>query len=248
VHDAERTVVLSNSLGTTCEIWDRQVPALEGRARVVRYDHRGHGKPPVPPGPYTIAELGQDVVSLLDSLGVERASFCGLSLGGMVGMWLAAHAPDRIDRLVLICTSARLPRDPWVERARLVRAEGTSAVADAVVGRWFTPGFAAREQELVARMRAMIAATPAEGYAACCDAIAAMDLRDDLANIRAPTLVLGAAHDSAIPPEHSAAVAAAIPGARLVVIPGAAHLPIVEQHELCTRHILEHLEGAPDDR
>jgi 3-oxoadipate enol-lactonase len=166
----------------------------------------------------------------------------------MVGMWLAAHAPERIDRLVLLCTAAHLPREPWLERARLVRAEGTSGVADAVVGRWFTPGFAAREPELVARMRAMIAATPTEGYASCCEAIAAMDLRDDLASIRAPTLVLGAADDPAIPPEHSAAIAEAIPGARLVVIPDAAHLPIVEQHALVTRHILEHLEGAPDDR
>jgi 3-oxoadipate enol-lactonase len=224
------------------------VPTLAKRHRVVSYDHRGHGESPVPPGPYTIAELGDDVLTLLDSLGVERASFCGLSLGGMVGMWLAAHAPERIHRLVLLCTSALLPREPWLERARLVRAEGTSAVADAVVGRWFTPRFAARDPELVARMRAMIAATPAEGYAACCEAIAAMDLRDDLANIRAPTLVLSAANDPAIPPEHCAAIASAISGARLVVIPDAAHLPIVEQHELVTRHILEHLEGAPDDR
>jgi 3-oxoadipate enol-lactonase len=234
-------VVLSNSLGSTAEIWDRQVPTLAKDYRVVRYDHRGHGESPVPPGPYTIAELGEDVLRLLDSLGVERASFCGLSLGGMVGMWLAAHAPDRIERLVLLCTSARLPREPWLERARVVRAEGTSAVADAVVGRWFTPGFAAREPDLVARMRAMMAATPAEGYAACCEAIAAMDLRDDLAHIRAATLVLSAADDPAIPPAHPAAIAVAIPAARLVVIPDAAHLPTVEQHELVTQHILEHL-------
>lgn len=241
-------VVLSNSLGSTTEIWDRQVPALAKRYRVVRYDHRGHGESPVPRGPYTIAGLGEDVLRLLDSLGVDRASFCGLSLGGMVGIWMAAHAPDRVERLVLLCTAALLPREPWLERARLVRAEGTAAVADTVVGRWFTPGFAARERELVSRMRAMIAATPAEGYASCCEAIAAMDLRDDLANIRAPTLVLGASDDPAIPLEHSAAIAEAIPRARLVVIPNAAHLPIVEQHAHVTRHILEHLEGAPDDR
>jgi 3-oxoadipate enol-lactonase len=241
-------VVLSNSLGSTAEIWDRQLPALSRHRRVVRYEHRGHGESPPPPGPYTIAELGEDVLALLDSLGVERASFCGLSLGGMVGMWLAAHAPERIDRLVLLCSSALLPREPWLERARLVRAEGTSAVADAVVGRWFTPGFAMREPDLVARMRAMVAATPAEGYAACCEAIAAMHLRDDLVSIGAPTLVLGAAEDPAIPLEHSAAIAAAIPGARLVVIPDAAHLPIVEQHAVVTQYILEHLEGAPDDR
>jgi 3-oxoadipate enol-lactonase len=240
--------VLSNSLGSSSEIWDRQVPALAERARVVRYDHRGHGRSPVPPGPYTIALLGEDVVRLLDLLRVERASFCGLSLGGMVGMWLAAHAPDRIDRLVLLCTSPLLPREPWLERARMVRADGTAAVADAVVGRWFTPDFAAREPELVATMRAMVAATPAEGYAACCDAIAAMDLRGELPGIRAPTLVLGAEEDPAIPVEHSAAIAAAIPGARLAVIPDAAHLPTVEQHALVTRHILEHLEGALDDR
>jgi 3-oxoadipate enol-lactonase len=238
------TVVLSNSLGSTSAIWDTQVPAVEERYRVVRYDHRGHGESPVPPGPYTIADLGGDVLALLDSLGVDRASFCGLSLGGMVGMWLAAHAPERIDRLVLLCTSAKLPREPWLERAHLVRAEGTAAVADVVVGRWFTPAFAARRPELVAKMRAMVAGTPAEGYASCCDAIAVMDLRDDLRAVRAPTLVVGAADDPAIPAEHSAAIAERIEHARLVVLPDAAHLPTIEQGELVTRHILEHLEGA----
>ena len=242
-----QTVVLSNSLGSTSAIWDRQVPALEGY-RVIRYDHRGHGDSPVPRGPYTIADLGHDVLELLDSLDVERASFCGLSLGGMVGMWLAAHAPERIDRLVLLCTSARLPRQPWLERARLVRAEGTSAVADLVVGRWFTPAFSAREPELVERMRAMIAATPAEGYASCCEAIAAMDLRDDLRAIRAPTLVLGAADDPAIPVEHSTAIAHGIEDARLVVLADAAHLPTIEQHALVTQYIVEHLEGAAHER
>jgi 3-oxoadipate enol-lactonase len=239
-------VVLSNSLGSTTAMWDPQVPALAARHLVVRYDHRGHGASPVPPGPYTIAELGQDVLALLDSLAIERAPFCGLSLGGMVGIWLAAHAPERIDRLVLVNTSARLPREAWLERARMVRAEGLDSIADVVVGRWFTPAFAAREPELVGRMRVMIAATPAEGYASCCDAIAAMDLRGDLARIRAPSLVAAGADDPAIPPDHSVAIAAALDGARLVVIPDAAHLANVEQHELVTRLILEHLEGARD--
>jgi 3-oxoadipate enol-lactonase len=238
------TVMLSNSLGSTSAIWDPQVPALEERYRVVRYDHRGHGESPVPPGPYTVADLGRDVLALLDSLGVDRASFCGLSLGGMVGMWLAAHAPERIDRLVVLCTSAKLPREPWLERARLVRAEGTEAVADVVVGRWFTPAFAARRPELVAKMRAMVAGTPAEGYASCCDAIAAMDLRDDLRAVRAPTLILAAADDPAIPPEHSAAIAERIDDARFAILQDAAHLPTIEQGELVTEHILEHLEGG----
>jgi 3-oxoadipate enol-lactonase len=242
-------VVLSNSLGSTVEMWEPQVPVLSERFRVVRYDHRGHGGSPVPPGPYALEELGRDVVRLLDRLGLERASFCGLSLGGMVGMWLAAHAAERVDRLVLCCTSALLgPPEMWAQRAATVREHGTAAVAETVVSRWFTPEFAAREPATVARMRDMVAATPPEGYAGCCAAVQEMDLRADLAAIAAPTLVIAGRDDPATPPEHGRQIAEGIRGARLAVVPDAAHLGSFEQAGKVTPLVLEHLDGLPNRR
>jgi 3-oxoadipate enol-lactonase len=239
-------VVLGGSLGSDLTMWDPQVPALSDRHRVVRYDHRGHGRSPVPPGPYDIADLGGDVVALLDRLGLARASFVGLSLGGMVGIWLAAHHPERVDRLVLLCTSA-LPGAPesWTERAALVEAEGTAAVAEAVVGRWFTPELARRDPGLVARMRAMVTATPDAGYAACCRAIAGLDLRAECGRITAPTLVVAGAQDPAMPPsEHGQVIADHVPAAEYVVLSPAAHLANVEQDREVTRLLLDHLAGS----
>jgi 3-oxoadipate enol-lactonase len=165
-----------------------------------------------------------------------------LSLGGMVGMWLAINAPERIDRLVLCCTSAKLgPPSMWAERAATVRAHGVDAIADAGIGRWLTDGFVAREPETAAEVRAMLAATPAEGYAGCCAAIEGMDLLDRLGEIRAPTLVIAAAQDPATPPEHGERIANAVPGARLAVIDDAAHLATVEQPGVITDLIVGHL-------
>lgn len=238
------TLVLGGSLGSTLAMWDPQLPALAERRRLVRFDHRGHGNSPVPPGPYSIDDLGTDVLALLDRLGIARASYVGLSLGGMVGMWLAVHAPERIDRLALICTAARPPQPSlFSERAELVRQAGTSdAVADAVVARWFTPGFAREHPDIVAGYRAMIAATPAEGYAGCCEAIAALDLRDALPGIRARTLVIAGAEDQALPPELGRAIAEAVPGARLRVLDPASHLASVEQAAAVTDLIADHLD------
>ncbi len=176
-------LVLSGSLGSALEMWDPQMPALIRHFRVVRYDLRGHGRSPVPPGPYEIADLGADLIALLDRLGVARAHLCGLSLGGMLSLWTAAHHPERVDRLVVMCTSALLgPPEMWIERAAVVSERGTSAVADTVVARWFTPALQRRAPELVAQMRAMLVATPAAGYAACCGADPAQrDLRAELA-------------------------------------------------------------------
>jgi 3-oxoadipate enol-lactonase len=236
-------VVLGGSLGSTLEMWDPQVVALTERFRVLRYDHRGHGKSPVVAGPFEIADLGTDVLELLDRLEIVRAHVVGLSLGGMVGMWLAAHAPDRVDRLVLLCTSAHLENSSaWTERAATVRAEGTGAVAAAVVERWFTPPFAAREPELVERMRAMVASTPAEGYAACGEAIARMDLTDDLASIAAPVLAIAGAADPATPPVHLETIAAGVADGRLAVLGNAAHLANVEQADAVTALLIDHLE------
>lgn len=167
----------------------------------------------------------------------------------MVGLWLAAEAPDRIDRLALLCTSARLgPAEIWEERIAAVLDGGVESVADAVLGRWFTAGFAACEPQAVARWREMLAGTPPEGYAGCCAAIRDLDLRDRLAEIAAPTLIVSALHDTATPVEHQAALAACIAGARLTVLDGAAHLAAVEQGPAVTAALLDHLGGSGDAR
>jgi 3-oxoadipate enol-lactonase len=237
-------LVLSNSLGSSLAMWDAQAPALAERFRLVRYDIRGHGQSPVPPAPYTLDDVGRDVVELLDHLEIDRAHVAGLSLGGMTGMWLGINAPERLDRLVLLCTSARLgPPDMWADRAKLVREEGTAAVAEAGVGRWLTERFIHDNPDVAAELQAMIAATPDEGYAACCGVIEQMDLTDQLPAIQAPTLVIAGAQDPATPPEHAERIAAGIPDARVEVLDPAAHLANVEQPEAVTRLIVEHLEG-----
>jgi 3-oxoadipate enol-lactonase len=224
-------------------MWNRVVPTLREHLRVVRFDHRGQGASPVPHGPYDIADLGQDVLALLDDLEVERAAYCGVSLGGMVGLWLAAHAPERIDHLVACCTSAH-PGNPdaWAQRAATVRAAGgTAPIADAVVGRWVTPGFAAGHAAVVDELRAMLEASPAEGYAACCEILERLDLRTDLERVRAPTLVVGGAGDKALPPHHGELIAQSIPGARFELLSPAAHIPMVERPDAVSDLILEHL-------
>jgi len=231
--------LLLGSLGTTTEMWEPQVAGLAADLRVVRADHRGHGRSPVPPGPYALDDLGADVLALVDRLGVARAHVCGLSLGGMVAMWLAIHAPERVDRLALVCTAAAMPAASWHERAAAVRAGGVEAVADAVVARWLTPEGAAADPALAARLRAWLVATPAEGYAGCCEAIAGMALEDRLGEVRAPTLVVSAAQDPATPPADGERIAARIPGARLVVVDRAAHLANLER----PREVLELLRA-----
>jgi 3-oxoadipate enol-lactonase len=235
-------VVLGGSLGSTLEMWAPQMPALVDRFRVVRYDHRGHGGTPSVPGPYSLDDLGGDVVELLDRLGIERAHVGGLSLGGMVSMWLAVNAPERVDRLALLCTSASLgPPTRWHERVAAVRAGGTEAIADATIARWFTAGFAAREPDQVAKFRSMIVATDAEGYAGCCEAIAGMDLLPELSRIEASTLIVAGADDPSTPPEHAEAIAERIPNARVEVLDDAAHLASWERADAVTELVVDHL-------
>jgi 3-oxoadipate enol-lactonase len=235
-------VVLSGSLGSTVEMWRPQIAALTERFRVIRVDHRGHGGSPVPEGPYRIADLGGDVLALLDRLGLERVAWCGLSLGGMVGMHLASQHPERISRLVLCCTSAHFPDPtPWRERIAAVEAHGTEPIADAVVSRWFTPGWAQAHPDTVAEARAMVASTSDAGYLACCRAIEAWDHRDRLPAVTAPTLVIAAAEDRSTPVEpHARTIAGAIPGARLEVL-RAAHLATVERADEATCLIATHI-------
>jgi 3-oxoadipate enol-lactonase len=242
-------LVLGNSLGTSSELWQPQLPALAGRFRLVRYELPGHGPAggetsPAPPGPYTLAGLGAGVLAALDRLGVARALYCGVSLGGMIGMWLAATAPDRVAGLTLCCTSAYLPpAQMWRERAVTVRADGAGVIAGQVVGRWFTPAFAAAEPGVTAEFAAGLAATQADGYAGCCEAIAAMDLRPRLAAITAPTLVIAGADDPAAPPWHGALIAGGIRGAGLKVVRGAAHLANVSQPGEVSAALVQHMHG-----
>jgi 3-oxoadipate enol-lactonase len=234
-------VVLSNSLGAALAMWQPQAEALARSHRVLRYDMRGHGRSPGPSPPYSLADLGADLIALLDRHGIERASLCGVSLGGMVSMWVAAHAPGRVGRLALVSTAAYLgPPDAWVARAAAVRETGMSAVTDTVLARWFTPGFAAAHPEVVDGVRSQLLSTPSEGYAACCGVVGSMDLRADLGAIAAPTLVVSAAEDSSTPPEHGRAIAAGIPGARFVELPEGAHLVNLETPDVVTRLLLEH--------
>jgi 3-oxoadipate enol-lactonase len=240
-------VLLLGSLGSTLAMWDPQAEALAERFRVVRCDTRGHGQSPVPPGPYSLDDLADDALGVLDAVGARSAHVVGLSLGGVTALRLAARNPDRVDRLVVLCTAATFADPssaPWQERAALVRAEGAGAVADMVVGRWFTDRLKAEDPELVQRIRAMIAATPAEGYAGCCDALTEADVRADLGGITAPTLVVAAAQDPASPLEKLQAIADGVPGARLLVVDDAAHLVNLEQPAAVTAALLEHLRES----
>ena len=238
-------LLMGGSLGTRLAMWDPQLAAL-GARRVIRFDHRGHGRSPAPPGPYSIADLGADTLALMDRLGIERADYCGLSIGGMVGQWLAIHAPERIGRLVLICTAPdTLNSDAFRDRARTVREAGTTeVVADAVVANWFTEPYAAAHPDVIARHRQMIVDTPVEGYAACCEAIAGHNVRDGLSQIIAPTLVIAGAQDRAIPPTQGEAIAAGVPGSKLQILDPAAHIASVERADTVNALIAEHLGGV----
>ena len=237
-------VVLSNSLGATRAMWGPQVPALAERYRVISYDTRGHGESPAPAGPYTLDDLVDDLVALLDEVGVQRAHVAGLSLGGMTAMRLAAREPARIDRLALMCTSAKPDPQPFLDRAAAVRSGGTAPLAPAVAARWLTPGYAAEHPELVAQLEAMIAGADDEGYAACCEVVANLDLRADLARIVAPTLVVSGAQDLALPPDQQQAIVEGIAGAEWLTVDPAAHLANLEQPKQITAALLAHLDAS----
>ncbi len=248
-------LLLGGSLGTSLAMWQPLLTALgeapAGPIRAIPFDHRGHGRSPRgEDDPPSIAAMGADVLALLDRLGLARASYAGLSIGGMVGIWLAANAPERIDRLTLICTSAHLPpADAWRARAATVRAAGTTApIADAVVARWLTPAYAQANPATTDGLRAMLLASPPDGYADACEAIAAMDLRGDLPRIDAPTLVISGREDEAIPPAHGEQLAAAIPGATFHLLSPAAHIGAVEQAPAVARLLRAQLEEDPPDR
>ena len=235
-------LVLSNSLGTTTRLWEPQLEAFAARFRVLRHDHPGHGDSPVPRGRVEVEQIAAAVLELVDELGVERFSFCGLSLGGMVGMCLAARVPERVETLTLCCTGARLGRrEDWLERAALVRAEGTAVLVERQRGRWFTPEF--RDGEVAQSYLDELAAIPSEGYARCCETVGAFDFRDELGRIAAPTLVLVGQEDPVTPPEVVELLSDGIAGAETLVVPQAAHLANVEQPEAVAAAVLRHAES-----
>ena len=237
-------VMLSNSLGTRLEMWDPQMPALTGRYRVLRYDSRGHGRSDAPPGPYSIALLGQDALALLDALDIPRVHFCGLSKGGMVGQWLGAHHADRLLSLSLCATGARVgTAEIWNQRIEQSAREGMAALVDGVVERWFTAGYRATPGPELEQVRAMILGTSSHGYGACCAAIRDMDQSEALRSIRTPTLIVAGADDPATTVEIMRALHDRIPGSRFVEIPNAAHLLNIEQAEHFNRTLTSFLDA-----
>ncbi|MFC5548817.1 3-oxoadipate enol-lactonase [Massilia aerilata] len=242
--DGERgrpCLVLSNSLGTDLSMWDVQADALAADFFVLRYDTRGHGASSTGARAFGIERLGRDVLALLDHLDIERAAFCGISMGGLTGQWLGSHAPQRIVKLVLANTAAKIgSADAWTARADLVRAAGMDAVADGAAARWFTPPFIADAPATVAAMVATLRAQPAQGYAACCDALSAADLRGAVGHIAAPTLVIAGEHDPVTTVADGDWLRARIAGARLATVP-ASHISNVEAAPAFTRALREFL-------
>jgi 3-oxoadipate enol-lactonase len=248
VDGAERAdapwLVLSNSLGADLSMWAPQVEAFAAHFRLLRYDTRGHGHSATPPGPYTIEQLSGDVLGLLDALKIERAHFCGISMGGLTGMALAARHPERLSRVVLSNTAARIGSpEVWVPRAQRAREEGMRAIADAVLPRWFSAPFIAAEPLVFAAIRDVFVHTDNAGYAWNCEAIDAADLRGEIAGIRLPTLVIAGTHDLSTPAEQGRALASGIPGARYVEL-DAFHISNIEKAGEFTRTVVDFLTDA----
>lgn len=238
--DDAPALVLSNSLGTTLAMWAPQMPALRKHFRVLRYDTRGHGASGSAESGFGMAELGEDVVAIMDHAGIERGHFCGLSMGGMTGMWLAANHPARFDRFVLANTAALIgPASVWDTRIDTVRRAGMAAIVPGVLERWFTGPFRA-ETARVAPVRDMLLEADPQGYTANCAAVRDADLRDCLPGVRSPVLVIAGTHDLATTPEQGRQVADAIPGAGLALL-DAAHLSNWEQPQAFTALMREFL-------
>jgi 3-oxoadipate enol-lactonase len=250
--DGAPVLVLANPVGTTRAIWAAQVPVLQRHFRLLRFELRGHGEAgacsPAPAGPYSIAELGTDVLGLMRDYGVTTAAYCGISIGGMIGLWLAANAPERISSLVVCCAAITpMPsRQAWLDRAALVRSAGMAAISEMTLPRWFTADFIARQPAAVSAVLDMLLGTDPQGYAGCADAIADLDLNPlapALGAIKAPTLVLAGAEDPAAPPWQGARTALGITDSRLTVIRGTSHLAPYQTPGPVTAAILGHLVG-----
>jgi len=236
-------LMLSNSLGTTLHMWDAQVKPFTQQFRLLRYDRRGHGRSGVPPGPYSMERFGRDVLAILDAAKVRKVNWCGLSMGGMVGQWLGANAPERIERLVLSNTSSYFAdKSGWNERLKFIRERGLAAFADTNMERWFTKGFRERQPKSIASMKEMFAATPLPGYLACAEAVRDMDQRELLGKITRPTLVIAGKHDPATPVEANEYIKRHVPGAQMLVL-DAAHIANVEQPDAYSDAVLRFLRA-----
>lgn len=237
-------VVLSHSLACSMAMWRPQLEMLESRFRVLRYDTRGHGGTDAPPGSYTLAQLVDDAIGILDGLDIERVHWVGLSMGGMIGQGLALSHPGRLNSLVLADTAAIIPGEAqpvWQERIDVVRNEGLQAVAESTLERWFTPNYLKQKLPEVDQIRQQILATPVAGYIGCSEAIRRLNYLDQLAAIQTPTLVMVGADDTGTPVAASEAMHAHIKGSNLAVIPAAAHLSNIEQAKVFNTHLMEHL-------
>lgn len=236
-------VVMLHSLGADASMWAPQVTPLASTHRVVRLDLRGHGDADAPPGPYTLDDLGGDVVDAADRLGLGTFHLCGLSLGGLVALWVGVHHGDRLRTLTVANSAARVgTADGWRARIDAVRTHGLAGIRDDVLARFFAPGFAERDPVAFAASQRAFVAGDAEGYAACCAALATADLRDRVAGIQTPTLVVGGQHDVATPPDDARALHDAIPGSHLLLLDDAAHLSNLERPDAFTRALREHLD------
>lgn len=225
---AAAILVLSNSLGTNVSLWEPQLPAFTKDFRVLRYDSRGHGQTSETPGEYSIELLARDVLQLLDALKIDRVHFCGLSIGGTTGMWLAANTPGRLHKLVLCNTAPKIGNaDGWNARIKTVREGGTKSVSESVIERWFTPEFRATNPDLVAKTKAMIEGTSTDGYTGSCAAVRDFDFWAKVGDIKAPTLVITGTHDAAVPPADGKKLAQTISGARYAEL-SAAHISNIE--------------------
>ena len=236
-------LMLSNSLGTNLTMWDDQAGEFAEHFRLIRYDRRGHGKSGVPQGPYSMERFGRDAIAVLDALDIDKTNWCGLSMGGMVGQWLGANAPERVEMLVLSNTNFYYPdKAPWADRIGFVREKGLSPMVDANMQRWFTGPFRESAPDAMARMKEMFLATDPAGYVGSCEAIRDMDFRASNPRITAPTLVIVGAQDVATPPAAGEAIAAQIKGAKVASV-DAAHIANVEQPEAYTKTVLDFLLG-----
>ncbi len=214
-------LVLCNSLGTDLTMWDPQIAALAQQFKILRYDRRGHGLSDAPPAPYDIGDLGGDVLALMAALGIEKAHFCGLSIGGLTGLWLAQNAAQRFDRMVLCATAAKIgTADSWQARARDVAQNGLAPLRAATAERWFTPDFTTRAPQVVDDILTRFAATTRAGYIGCCAALAAADLRADLAQITLPVLTIAGQDDPVCPPADLEQIARNVQQGQSLALPG----------------------------
>ena len=236
-------IVFSNSLGTDHSMWQAQAEALVSDFYIVRYDTRGHGQSASPKGPYQVQDLGQDVIALLDFLNIDKAHFCGLSMGGVIGQWLGIHASERLTKLVVANTTAKVgTADGWISRAQAVRADGLDAIADSAASRWFSPSFVDGKSPVISKLIAHLRSENIEGYASCCEALATSDLRDQIHGIVHDTLIIAGQYDPVTTEADALLMQKKIENSKMVTLP-ASHISNIEAEKLFTRALSDFLKA-----